>query len=138
MSKELTTSYMCMFPMLRGNDTASSLQVSSKYYDDNTYEVCDISIGGLSTYPFGTWHSGVSKVQMYAEESGVFAEVELISQPSLEGGNMAWMQNTINQYNKHYFSICGIGNTYTTKVNERWRVRTKYFINVNSGLDLSI
>lgn len=128
MVKTLTTSYSCMFPLIRGNDTVSDLQVTAKYYDNNDYKTYDVSVGGVSGYPF-TWHGGTTKANFWSEESGIYASAELVKQPSLTGGDMSFVQNTVNQYNKLYFAICGIGNTYTTRVNEVWKFTSRYAIN---------
>ncbi|MBQ1779323.1 MAG: hypothetical protein IIZ93_14305, partial [Acidaminococcaceae bacterium] len=128
MAKTLTTSYSCMFPLIRGNDTVSELQITADYYDDNDYKTYDISVGGMSGYPF-TWHGGVTRANFWSEESGIFASAEIVKQPpALTGGGMSFLQNTVNQYNKLYFSICGIGATYTTSVNETWRWSQRYTI----------
>ena len=128
MAKTLTTSYSCMFPLIRGNDTVSELQITADYYDDNDYKTYDVSVGGMSGYPF-TWHGGVTRANLWAEESGIFASAEIVKQPpALTGGGMSFLQNTVNQYNKLYFSICGIGSTYTTSANETWRWSQRYTI----------
>ena len=127
-AKTLTTSYSCMFPLIRGNDTVSELQITGKYYDDNDYKTYDVSVGGVSGYPF-VWHGGTTKANFWSEESGIYASAEIVKQPSLTGGNMSFVQNTVNQYNKLYFAICGIGNTYTTSANEVWRFTSRYAIN---------
>lgn len=128
MAKTLTTSYSCMFPLIRGNDTVSELQITADYYDDNDYKTYDVSVGGMSGYPF-TWHSGVTRANLWAEESGIFASAEIVKQPpAITGGGMSFLQNTVNQYNKLYFSICGIGATYTTSANETWRWSQRYTI----------
>ena len=128
MAKTLTTSYSCMLPMIRGNDTVSELQITADYYDDNDYKTYDVSVGGMSGYPF-TWHRDVTRACFWAEESGIFASAEIVKQPpALTGGGMSFLQNTVNQYNKLYFSICGIGATYTTSANETWRWSQRYTI----------
>lgn len=128
LANTLTTCYSCMFPLIRGNDTVSDLQITAAYYDDNDYKTYDVSVGGVSGYPF-TWHGGVTRANFWAEESGIFASAEIVKQPpTLTGGGMSFLQNTVNQYNKLYFSICGIGATYTTSVNETWRWSQRYTI----------
>lgn len=128
MAKTLTTSYSCMFPLIRGNDTVSDLQITAAYYDDNDYKTYDVSVGGMSGYPFN-WHSGVTQANFWSEESGIFASAEIVKPlPAMTGGGMSFLQNTVNQYNKLYFSACGIGSTYTVAANEIWRWTQHYTI----------
>jgi hypothetical protein len=129
MAKTLTTSYCCMFPLIRGNDTVSELQITGKYYDNNDYKEYDVSVGGFEGYP-ATWHTGVTVAHLYASESGVFASAELVKQPSLTGGDRSFLQNTTNQYNKLYYAICGINSTCDVAVNDNWKVTSKYAISV--------
>lgn len=47
----LDASYMPMLSVIRGNDTASALQVTDTYLDDGNFMPYDVSGGGFTTYP---------------------------------------------------------------------------------------
>lgn len=125
----LSASYMTMLPILRGNDTASALQVTDHYFSDKDFIEYDVSVGG-SGEGYG-WRRDVTQATIWGNASGVSATVEMLKQPSIEnaGARQFQVQSTINQYNKLYWSICGVGGvTYEASVGERFETDTLYQI----------
>ena len=128
----LTASYMTMLPILRGNDTASSLQVTDHYYSDKDFIKYDVSVGESGGAGYG-WRRNVTKATIWGETSGVSATVEMLKQPQIEnsGARQFQVQNTLNEYNKFYWSICGVGGAnYSASANERFETDTMYKISV--------
>ena len=58
--------------------------------------------------------------------------VEMLEQPDIEntGARQFQVQNTVNEYNKLYWSICGVGsgNTYSASAGERFVTDTMFRI----------
>ena len=130
--QNITTSYMTMLPILRGNDAYSDLQVSDTYYSDHDFMEYDISVANKSTA--FAYRKGVRNVTIYSNKSGVCATVEIVKTPDTTGGG--WFQvSDAATYNKLYFTCAGYINKHTTKIGERWETETHYGISVNNGAD---
>ncbi len=127
----LDASYMTMLPILRGNDTASALQITDRVVTDSDYVEYDVSVGGTSGGGYG-WRRNVKRATIWGNTSGVSAVVEMLEQPDIEntGARQFQVQNTVNEYNKLYWSICGVGsgNTYSASAEERFVTDTMYRI----------
>lgn len=129
----LNASYMTMLPILRGNDTASTLQVTDHYFSDKDFIEYDVSVGG-SGEGYG-WRRDVTQATIWGNASGVSATVEMLKQPGIEnsGARQFQVQSTVNQYNKLYWSICGVGGvTYEASANERFETDTMYNIGLKN------
>ena len=132
----LGNSYMTMFPIIRGNDAVSALQVTDHYFADNNFKVYDVSIGG-SGEGYG-WKKNVTRASIWGNDSGVKATIEMLKQPeqdlSNNGGKRFQVQSTADMYNKIYWSICGVGGTtYSVSANERFVTDTMYNISIKSN-----
>ena len=128
----LGSSYMTMFPIIRGNDAVSEDQITDHYYANNNYTVYDVSVGG-SGDGYG-WKNNVTRATIWGEDSGVSATLEMLKQPDIQnaGARMFQVQSTVNMYNKLYWSICGVNNNpYSASANERFVTDTLYKIDVN-------
>ncbi len=136
LDEELSASYMLMFPVYRGNDTASALQVTDRFYGNDDYTEYDVSVGGESSNGGYGWRKNVTKATIYSEKSGFSGTVEMLEQPSLPGGDLFMVQKTINSYNKLYWSIAGVNDTAEVKRGDRWFVHTRYQPMVNTGTDV--
>ena len=131
-SLTLIGSYMTMFPILRGNDTASAEQITDHYYADNNSIIYDVSVGASGGPGYG-WKENVKKACIYGVTSGVFACVEMLEQPDIvnAGARLFQVEDTLNKYNKLYWSICGVGNVaYEAVSGERFATVTDYKIDV--------
>ena len=125
----LSASYMTMLPILRGNDTASALQITDHYYNDQDFIEYDVSVGG-SGEGYG-WRRDVTRATIWGNDSGVSATVEMLKQPEIEntGARLFQVQSTVNQYNKLYWSICGVGGAiYEASAGERFVTDALYQI----------
>ena len=132
----LSNSYMTMFPIIRGNDAVSALQVTDHYFADNNYKTYDVSVGG-SGEGYG-WKEDVSRATIWGNDSGVKATIEMLKQPEQDlinnGGKRFQVQNTVDMYNKIYWSICGVGGTtYSVSANERFVTDTMYNISIKNN-----
>ena len=135
-AETLTTSYMTMFPIIRGNDAVSNDQITDHYYSNNEFIVYDVSTGGSGS-GYG-WRQNVTRATIWGAASGVNATVEMLNQPKQSnpenGGKLFQVQNTVDAYNKFYWSICGVNNTtYEAAANEIFQTDTLYKINVNKN-----
>ena len=127
--QNITTSYMTMLPIFRGNDNYSVLQISDRVYTDVDFVEYDVSVPG--NYPGFAWKKDVRSVTIYSDKSGVCASVEIVKTPDTIGGG--WFQvSSAAQYNKLYFTCAGYRENHVTQVGERWNTETKYRIDVNS------
>ena len=127
----LGSSYMTMFPIIRGNDAISVDQITDHYYANNNYIVYDVSVGG-SGDGYG-WKPNVTRATIYGEDSGVSATLEMLKQPEVDnaGARMFQVQSTVDMYNKIYWSICGVNNNpYLASANERFVTDTLYKVSV--------
>lgn len=131
-SLTLLGSYMTMFPIIRGNDTVTPTQITDHYYANNNNIIYDVSVGANGSPGYG-WKENVTKASIYGATSGVFASVEMLSQPDINnaGARLFQVEDTINKYNKLYWSICGVGNiAYEASEGERFGTITDYKIDV--------
>lgn len=125
----LSASYMTMFPIIRGNDAVSAEQITDHYYADNNYTEYDVSVGG-SGEGYG-WKQNVTRATIWGNTSGISATVEMLKQPDINnlGARRFQVQDTVDYYNKLYWSICGVaGYNYDASANERFVTDTMYRI----------
>lgn len=129
---EMTASYLTMLPLIRGNDTISEKQITSKFFDD-----IDFSTRDCSTYGFdGNMSPDVRKMTVYSKESGVFASVEVMEYPYYPNSRYNYLMNGENKANKMYFGVCGYGSTKGTVVpNQVWKQKSIYKIEICEGVD---
>lgn len=133
-AETLTTSYMTMLPIIRGNDAVSSDQITDHYFANNDFVVYDVATGGSGS-GYG-WRKDVTRATIWGVDSGVCATVEMLKQPAqnleTHGGKLFQVQNTVDAYNKFYWSICGVNNTtYEAAAGEIFQTDTLFNINVN-------
>ena len=127
----LAASYMTMLPIIRGNDTVSALQITDHYYGDNNYTVYDVSVGESGSPGYG-WKYDVEQATIWGNDSGINATVKMLKQPMIDniGARRFQVQDTLNAYNKLYWSVCGVGgNNYDVSQNERFVTESLYMIN---------
>ncbi len=134
--EELGTSYMLMFPVYRGNDAASALQVTDHFYANDDFTEYDVSVGGDYNSGGYGWRKNVTMATIYSEKSGFCGTVEMIEQPVLGGGGSFMVQRTLNSYNKLYWSIAGTTGDAFVHANDRWYVHTRYQFSVTDGTDV--
>ena len=128
----LTNSYMPMLCVLRGNDTASTLQVTDTYIDDGNYIPYDVSVGGFTTYP-NQLKTDVREINLFGADSGVRATVKILEQPEGLNKEGVFLYNGANTYNKIYCCLCGYGsgtNTQNVANGEKWKVKSQITIEV--------
>lgn len=126
--QDISTSYMPMLPIFRGNDNFSTLQITDHYYCDADFVEYDVSAPG--TGDAYAWKKDVRSATIYSGKSGVCASVEIIKTPDTVGGG--WFQvSGSNQYNKLYFTCAGHNGLHTTEIGERWNTETRYNITIN-------
>lgn len=130
----LGNSYMPMLCVLRGNDTASTLQVTDTYTDDGNYQKYDVSVGGFTTYP-NKLKSDVREINLFGEVSGVRASLQIIEQPEGLNKEGTFLYNGVNTYNKIYCCLCGYGggaNTQNVSSGDKWKVKSQITIDVGN------
>lgn len=128
----LGNSYMPMLCVLRGNDTASALQVTDTYTDDGNYQQYDVSTGGFNTYP-NVLKTDVRKINLFGKVSRVRASLQIIEQPEGLNKEGTFLYNGINTYNKIYCCLCGYGggkNTQNVSNGEKWKVKSQITFDV--------
>ena len=128
----LDSSYMTMLPIIRGNDAVAEEQITDHYFANGDYIEYDVSVGGTSGDGYG-WRPNVTRATIWGNDSGVSATVEMLKQPDIEnaGARLFQVQNTVDMYNKLYWSICGANrNLYNASANERFVTDTLFKIDV--------
>lgn len=123
----LNNSYMPMLCVLRGNDTASAIQVSDTYIDDGNYIPYDVSVGGFTTYP-NQLKPNVRDMYLLGKTSGMEANVTILEEPEGLKSEGTFVYNGANTYNKIYCCICGYGggvNLQNVSNGDKWTVKTK-------------
>lgn len=129
----LNNTYAPMVCALRGNDTASALQITDTYFDDGSYQKYDVSEGGFVTYP-NQLKSDVRYVNLSGEASGAEIVLEIIEQPEGMNGEGVFLYNGVNTYNKIYCCLGGYGNvssTYNTvSSGDKWKIKSKVRVNI--------
>lgn len=131
-SYSLGPSYMTMLPIIRGNDAVSQAQITDHYFANSNNVIYDVSVGASGSEGYG-WKPDITKAMIYGETSGVSADVEMLKQPNVDnvGARLFQVQDTVDQYNKLYWSICGVNNMYyTASADERFETDTIFKINV--------
>lgn len=129
----MSESYMPMICALRGNDTASALQITDTYTDDGNYQRYDVGTGGFTSYP-NQLKKGIKKVNLFGHTSGVGITVDYIEFPDNlnKGGN--FLYNGVNTYNKIYNCLCGYGNsqanTQSVTTGDKWTVKAKIKVDI--------
>lgn len=130
----MSESYMPMICALRGNDTASTLQVTDTYIDDGNYQNYNVAVGGFTTYP-NQRKTGIKRVNLFGKISGIDITVDYLDQPEglRMGGN--FLYNGVNTYNKLYNCLCGYGNseanTQAVSNGDKWVAKSKISVNVS-------
>lgn len=127
---DMTASFMTMFPAIRGNDSISEEQITSKFFDDVNFATRDCSVYGFN----GDMSKNTRKVTLYSTESGFFGNVEVIDYPSYPDSAYVYLSNRENQSNKIYYGVCGYGNTRgTVTPNQVWKSKSIYRFNLVEG-----
>lgn len=129
----LDASYMPMLCAIRGNDKVSELQITDTYIDNGDFTPYDVGTAGFTTYPL-TKKTGVDRVTLFSDKSGLCATVKVLESPDLPGA-ISFLYNGADTYNKIYFAVCGYGKTHTTTNGEKWRVRANIQIEIGNGID---
>lgn len=130
----LDASYMPMLCAIRGNDTVSALQITDTYIDNGNYVPYDVGTGGFTSYPF-TKKTGVDRIVLFSDKSGLCATVDILESPNLPGA-ISFLFNGENTYNKVYHAVCGFGKQHVTANGEKWRVRAKLQFAIGPGTDV--
>ena len=126
-------SYLMMFPVLR---SYNDLQITDKYFDDFDSTEYDVSQSGFTHYPY-KWTYGATKMTMYSEKSGITATLESLDSTVLNGGGYKHCANS-EQYNKMYFSICGVlGKKHQVKAGDVWHTQHRYEVSIKKGTDVN-
>ncbi len=129
----LGSSYMPMVCALRGNDTASALQVTDTYADDGNYQTYDVSTGGFTTYP-NQLKNGIKRVNLWGATSGVNITVDYLVRPENLRSSGVFLYNAVNTYNKIYDCLCDYGNGAANAENvnngDKWIVKSKISVNI--------
>ena len=125
-------SYLMMFPVLRKN---GETQITDRYFDDYSDTEYDVSESEFYNYPF-SWTYGASKMTLYSEKSGIVATMESLDSTVLNGGGYKHVANS-EQYNKMYFSICGVlGKKQEVKAGDAWHSQHRYEVSITKGTDI--
>jgi hypothetical protein len=123
---------MTMFPIVRGNDSVSELQITDTFYADDDYVNYDVStIVGASGNAWA-WRKDIEHAVIWSDISGVSAEVIMLKQPQIEniGARQFKVQDSA-YYNKMYWSVCAVGGAlYDARVNERFVTESLYKVNI--------
>lgn len=128
----LSNTYMPMLCVLRGNDAASSIQVTDTYIDDGNFMQYNVGTGGFTTYP-NQLKSDVKNIHLIGKTSGVEASLEIIEQPEGLNQEGTFLFNGVDTYNKIYCCICGYGggtNTQNVSSGDKWHIKSKIKIDV--------
>lgn len=130
-AETMTTSYMTMLPIIRGNDYQWATQITDSYYSDDNYAISDVSTPttGADAY---NWRANCTRGVIWSDVSGVSAEVEMLYQKkdNLTSEHYHKVQSS-NTYNKFYWTVCCIGNqTADIQKNHRFETDTMFKINV--------
>lgn len=120
---ELKKSYLAMLPILRNSEGKSGSQVTDTVitnYDNKEYIVSEagFNIPELRNVD-------ADKVEIWSEESGISAIVEIIDRTQLDIPHSFTLSSS-DLYNKLYFSFVEDG--HSTTENEIWRQTTHYKI----------
>jgi hypothetical protein len=123
-------SYMTMFPAIRGNDTISVDQITSKFFDDVNFSTRDCSVYGFD----GSMSKETKKVTLYSPESGFYGDVEVINYPDYPDSKLVYLSNGENKANKIYFGVCGDGATVgVVTPNQVWKTKSVYRLSISKG-----
>ena len=132
-AETLTASYMTMLPIVRGNDSISSLQITDTFYADDDYILYDVSTNAGASGNAWAWRKNCNRCVIWSDKSGVCADVEMLKQPQInnKGARQFKIQDS-SLYNKLYWSVCGVGGAlYDVSANERFETDTIFKININ-------
>lgn len=128
---KIIQSYMTMFPVIRGNDSISSKQITDAYYCDGDYKVYDVKSTTSAGY---VKHKNAKKACIYGDTSGVFATVTVNEYPKLMTGGTTFFVSDSATYNKLYFGILPEAESYNTTAGERWVSETNFDIFVRGDI----
>lgn len=120
-------SYVGMLPIIRGNDTQSTAQITDTAFDGKTFTEYDVSVGGFTTAINSKTDKG-DTLHIYGSTSGIFATVTCNIKNRLDDA-FAFIQNTADLYNKIYFGYNRPN--YTVKAGDVWEWETIYQITYN-------
>ena len=130
-AETMTTSYMTMFPIIRGNDSQWATQITDSYYSDDNYDISDVSTTTTEANAYN-WRFNCKRGVIWSDVSRVSAEVEMLYQKkdNLTSEHYHKVQSS-NTYNKFYWTVCCIGNqTADIQKNHRFETDTMFKINV--------
>lgn len=130
-AETMTTSYMTMFPIIRGNDAQWSTQITDSYYSDDNYDISDVSTTTTEANAYN-WRANCTRGVIWSDVSGVSAEVAMLYQKkdNLTGEHYHKVQSS-DTYNKFYWTVCCVGNqTADIQKNHRFETDTMFKINV--------
>jgi len=128
---QMTSSYMAMLPMIRGNDTTSDIQITDHFYNDVNFDDVDCSVGGAFT---GEFPDEAKMTGIYGIISGVNAKMEVLEYPYYPDSRYNFLNATVNKANKIYYGVCGKGTTYgTVTVGQIWKSKAIYNIAIAEG-----
>lgn len=118
-----SASYVCMFPVCRGNDSQSDIQVTDTAYCDYDYLDYDVS---TTSHSMSAHRHGLSFYRLRGSETGVSAEASWEIEDEQDG---SWsMISNSTAYNKVYVAYCGTG--YEVKAGDSWKWKSRYRINI--------
>jgi hypothetical protein len=126
-SVKLDSSYLTMFPIKRTLYSDTSVQITDRFKRSGDEEAVDISTPKLvSTNGACAHKSNITKAEIWGEDSGVSAIIEILKRPNIPTESM-FMTNA-KEYNKVYFDICSNG--YSTKKDETMEMETVFKLDV--------
>jgi len=132
---DLKASYMPMVCAIRGNDTASDLQITDTYIDNGNFKKYDVSVGGFTGYP-ANFKTDVSRFTLLSEKSGVTITLDILESTNKTGAASRLFPG-VNTYNKIYYAICGATANHTTQNGEKWRSRCRLRIDIAEGTQVN-
>lgn len=119
-SYTLDGSYMPMVCAIRGNDSASAIQITDTYFDDGNFQLYDVSNPNFGGYPRSN-KTDVRRMVLYSGVSNICITCDIVSQPELMG--RASFLYDGDAYNKIYNGVCGVTAQHTTQAGEKWQTR---------------
>lgn len=119
----LNDSFICMFPLCRGDDEYSETQVTDRGYDYITMIPYDIGTAGFQNY-MNQQIAGRSKMTAYGTTSGIDASAEIVG--DFPESHYGYIRNDV-RYNKMYFTY-GTGSDDNFTTDDVWMWKNIYKI----------